>query len=113
MSELDPGGILTPVAPIICAKMDDISRTIGKKIDYRETTYYDDTPSRSSLEKFIMPSTNPFISILPTFLMMPQGHHEFSSGKTGLRMPLLLEGQEDPRPASRNPEHKHGYDVDN
>lgn len=57
-SELDPGEILTPHAPIKCAKMDNISRAIGKKIDYRETTYCDDTRSRSSLEKFIMSSTN-------------------------------------------------------
>lgn len=66
----DPGEILTPDAPIICAKMENISRTIGKKIDYRGRTYCDDTQSRSSLEKFIMPSTNPFIPVLPTFLMI-------------------------------------------
>lgn len=65
-----PGEILTPDAPIICAKMENISRTIRKKIDYRGRTYCDDTLSRSCLEKFIILSTNPFIPVLPTFLMI-------------------------------------------
>lgn len=61
---------MTLDAPIICAKMENISRTIRKKIGYRGRTYCDDTQSRSCLEKFIIPSTNPFIPILPTFLMI-------------------------------------------